>query len=57
MSRIDRRSFHPLFHEVVVVDVDDDETAPPVLVEELWPGFMMGSLVFTRAGVRVVATT
>jgi hypothetical protein len=55
MTRIEHGPFHPFFHEIVVVDPDDNKDAQPTIVEELWPGFLMGSLLFSRPGVRVRA--
>ena len=44
--------YHPFFHEVAVAELDPalDDT---LLIEEIWPGFWFGDLVFARAGVRV----
>lgn len=55
LERIDRGGFHPFFHEVVVVDQTEDDGAAPEVVEEFWPGYMLGSLLVTRAGCRVRA--
>ena len=44
--------YHPFFHEVAAAELDpalDDA----LLVEEIWPGFWFGDLIFARAGVRV----
>ncbi|MEV4837719.1 hypothetical protein AB0K05_24570 [Nonomuraea sp. NPDC049486] len=54
-DRIGRRAFHPFFHEVVEVRQADDPDEPPSIVEERWPGYMMGSMLLTRAGVIVTA--
>lgn len=54
---ITEEAFHPFFHEIVAVQAADDPDQRPVLVEEQWPGFLMGSLLLTRAGVTVRAGT
>ncbi|GAA2904270.1 hypothetical protein GCM10010517_70290 [Streptosporangium fragile] len=54
-DRIGRRGFHPFFHEIVEVRQADDPDEPPSIVEERWPGYMMGSMLLTRAGVVVTA--
>ncbi|MFI7637272.1 hypothetical protein [Nonomuraea sp. NPDC049400] len=54
-DRIGRRGFHPFFHEVVEVRPADDPDEPPSIVEERWPGYMMGSMLLMRAGVVVTA--
>ncbi|MBV1850069.1 hypothetical protein [Catellatospora tritici] len=47
--------FHPFFHEIVEVIPDEDPDARPVLVEEVWPGALLGGLVLVRGGVVVRA--
>lgn len=42
LQRIERRAFHPFFHEIVTVG---DAFA------EVWPGYMCGPLMIARAGV------
>ncbi|MGW0591794.1 hypothetical protein [Streptosporangium sp. NPDC002607] len=54
-DRIGRRGFHPFFHEIVEVRQAGDPGEPPSIVEERWPGYMMGSMLLTRAGVVVTA--
>ncbi|MER6177820.1 hypothetical protein [Streptosporangium sp. NPDC001681] len=54
-DRIGRRGFHPFFHEIVEVRQASDPEEPPSIVEERWPGYMMGSMLLTRAGVVVTA--
>lgn len=51
----DRADFHPFHHEIVTVDEEADEGALPKLVQIYWPGYMLGPLLVTRAGVRVAA--
>jgi hypothetical protein len=57
LQRIERSPFHPFFHEIVEVEQADDPDAVPEVVQEIWPGFMLGSLLVIRAGVRVRAGT
>lgn len=54
-TSIDRDGFHPFFHEVVTVDEAADENAPSRLADIYWPGYMLGPLLISRAGCRVVA--
>lgn len=49
------RAFHPFFHEVVEVVPADDPDEPPTVLEERWPGYLLGSMVLLRAGVAVRA--
>jgi hypothetical protein len=51
--RIERRGFHPFFHEVVSVEPSDDPEAGIEVIHEHWPGFMLGPMIFSRAGCRV----
>ena len=45
--------FSPFHHEIVNVDQADNEDEPMVLQEILWPCLMLGSMMFSRAGVRI----
>ncbi|GAA0838265.1 hypothetical protein ACFQVD_08845 [Streptosporangium amethystogenes subsp. fukuiense] len=54
-TRITRRGFHPFFHEIVEVRQADDLDEPPSIVEERWPGYLIGSMLLMRAGVVVTA--
>ncbi|MCU7820658.1 hypothetical protein [Kitasatospora sp. DSM 101779] len=47
--------FDPFLHEIVEVEQAEDPAAPIEVVEVLWPGLMLGELLFSRAGVRVRA--
>ncbi|MEV8099917.1 hypothetical protein [Kitasatospora sp. NPDC085879] len=47
--------FDPFLHEIVEVEQADDPAAPIELTEVLWPGLMLGQLLFSRAGVRIRA--
>ncbi|MEU6235116.1 hypothetical protein [Kitasatospora sp. NPDC047058] len=47
--------FDPLLHEIVEVEQSDDPGSPIEVTEVVWPGLMLGELVFGRAGVRVRA--
>jgi hypothetical protein len=53
MHPIEASSFHPFYHEVVSVEQSPDPTEPITLVETIWPGFMLGQMLFCRAGVKV----
>jgi hypothetical protein len=53
MYAIQQNFFHPIYHEIVEVEQSSDNSEPISTTEVLWPGFMLGSLVFSRAGVRV----
>jgi hypothetical protein len=46
-------TFHPFYHEIVEVEQALDQDEPISLVENVWPGFMLGQMMFCRAGVRV----
>lgn len=48
-------SFHPFFHEIVSVQVSDDDDEPPSVIREYWPGAIVGSLLLARAGVGIRA--
>lgn len=48
-------AFHPFFHEIVSVEVSDDAHEPPTVIDEYWPGAIVGSLLLARAGVAVRA--
>ncbi|WP_194908739.1 hypothetical protein [Catenulispora rubra] len=58
MSPITDLRFDPLLHEIVeIVEVDqaDDADAPITVSDPVWPGLMLGQMVFARAGVKVRA--
>lgn len=48
-------AFHPFFHEIVSVQVSEDDAEPPSLIEEYWPGAIVGGLLVARAGVAIRA--
>ncbi|MEV5801795.1 hypothetical protein [Streptomyces collinus] len=48
-------AFDPFLHEIVEVEQAYDPQAPIEITEVLWPGLMLGQLLFTRAGVRIRA--
>ncbi|WP_062437326.1 hypothetical protein [Herbidospora daliensis] len=54
-ERITHPDFHPFFHEVAEVRQSSDPGEPPEIVQERWPGFLLGSLLVSRAGVVVTA--
>jgi len=47
--------FDPFLHEIVEVDQAEDPDAPITVTELVWPGLMLGQLMFARAGVRIRA--
>lgn len=51
----DVRSFDPLHHEVVRVEQSSDDNEPVQIYEQLWPELMLGQMIFSRAGVSVLA--
>jgi hypothetical protein len=53
MYPIKQDSFHSIYHEIVEVEQSPDNNEPISITKVLWPGFMLGSLVFSRAGVNV----
>ncbi|MFF2775466.1 hypothetical protein ACFVU3_11200 [Streptomyces sp. NPDC058052] len=46
-------AFDPFLHEIAGVEQADDPHAPIEITEVLWPGLMLGQLLFSRAGVRI----
>jgi hypothetical protein len=55
LQEVERAGFHPFHHEIVTVDQAPDEDAAPEIAEVLWPGYTLGPLLVSRAGVRVRA--
>lgn len=53
MQKVDHPTFHPFYHEIVDVEQTSDPDEPISLVETLWPGFLLGHMLFCRAGVRI----
>ncbi|MGW0940647.1 hypothetical protein ACWD3X_37330, partial [Streptomyces sp. NPDC002666] len=51
----DGNAFDPFLHEIVEVEQADDPHAPIEITKVLWPGLMLGRLLFNRAGVRIRA--
>ncbi|WP_329467314.1 hypothetical protein [Streptomyces sp. NBC_01431] len=51
----DGDAFDPFLHEIVEVEQADDPHVPFEITEVLWPGLMLGQLLFNRAGVRIRA--
>lgn len=47
--------FEAFRHEIVEVEQHDDPDEPITVTEIMWPGLMLGDLLFYRAGVRVRA--
>jgi hypothetical protein len=48
-------TFHPYYHEIVEVEQAPDPDEPISLQGVLWPGFLLGQLLFCPAGVRIRA--
>ncbi|MEU6012601.1 hypothetical protein ABZ826_00650 [Streptomyces sp. NPDC047515] len=55
MSPFDGTGFDPFRHEITEVEQSDDPDEPIRITEVVWPGLMLGQLLFSRAGVRVRA--
>ncbi|MEV4349662.1 hypothetical protein AB0J83_34825 [Actinoplanes sp. NPDC049596] len=47
--------FDPFFHEIVAVEQTADPASPIEIVEVVWPGLLLGDLLFSRSGVRIRA--
>jgi hypothetical protein len=46
-------AFHPFYHEIVTVEQSSEKSRPIAVSSERWPAFMIGSMLFSRAGVAV----
>lgn len=55
MTGFDVAGFDPFFHEIVAVEQADDPRAPIEITGVVWPGLMLGEMLFNRAGVLVRA--
>lgn len=55
MSVVPRRKFSPFYHEIVKVSYTQQDDAPIEVLRELWPGLKFGDLMFSRAGVEIIA--
>lgn len=53
MHEVSEAPFHPFFHEIVEVEQAPDPDEPITRIATLWPAFLLGQLLFSRAGVRV----
>jgi hypothetical protein len=53
MHLVEREMFHPFYHEIVEVEQSPDIAEPITLVKTIWPCFMLGQMMFSRAGVKV----
>ncbi|MFF8373538.1 hypothetical protein ACF05W_32665 [Streptomyces lydicus] len=47
--------FDPFLHEIVDVEQSEDPDEPVEVTEVVWPGLRLGTLLFSRSGVRVRA--
>lgn len=52
---VERRRFHPFFHEIVDVEPATDPDAPVEVAATCWPGLVLGELMFSRGGVVIRA--
>ncbi len=52
-TEIEQAGFHPFFHEIVEVEQVLDSDEPITILETFWPGFMLDSMLFSRAGIKV----
>lgn len=52
-TEINQVEFHPFFHEIVEVEQTRDSNEPITILETFWPGFMLGTMLFSRAGIKV----
>lgn len=48
----DSQPFHPFYHEIVNVEQADDPDEPIQVVRTMWPGLLLGRMLFSRAGVQ-----
>ena len=55
LTEMQQSSFHPFYHEIVEVEQAPDPEEPIQVLEILWPGFLLGQMLFCRAGVRIRA--
>jgi hypothetical protein len=55
MTVIDAAAFDPFFHEIVDIEQATDPSTPIQITHIVWPGLMLGELLFNRAGVRIRA--
>jgi hypothetical protein len=55
MREIEQETFHPFYHEIVEVEQAPDPDEPVSLLKTLWPGFLLGQMLFCRAGMRIRA--
>lgn len=55
LSVVEEMTFKPFHHELVHITAAEHPEAPVQIVETLWPCLMLGSMLFSRAGVRVLA--
>ncbi|MFG1811588.1 hypothetical protein [Streptomyces sp. NPDC049040] len=51
----DRGTFDPFLHEIVEVEQAADPDEPIRVIDVVWPGLWLGPLLFSRAGVKVLA--
>jgi hypothetical protein len=47
------RPFHPFYYEIVAVEQAEDPAEPISVTATIWNGFLLGQMLFSRAGVVV----
>ncbi len=55
LTEIQQPTFHPFYHEIVEFEQAPDPDEPIRLLEILWPGFLLGQMLFCGADVRLRA--
>jgi hypothetical protein len=55
LTELEQPTFPPFYHEIVEVEQAPDPDEPIRLLAILWPGFLLGQMLFCRAGVRIRA--
>jgi hypothetical protein len=51
---VERNRYSPFCHEIVRVEQSQDADEPIRILAEIWPGLMLGDMMFSRAGVAVL---
>lgn len=57
LQEVIQGTFHPYYHEISHVWQASEPEASVEILGTIWPGFMLGSLMISRAGVSVAAGT
>ena len=53
MREASPQAFSPFYHEIVIAEPAAKKASAISVTEFLWPGMMLGNMLFSRAGVRV----